>query len=323
MRNCDWEQRKLGEVSTLSSSKRIHLSDYVQSGVPFYRGSEISNGGVSGRSELFISETLYLEIKEKYGVPVEGDLLITAVGTLGNVWKVDNSTFYYKDGNLIRLSDLHGDSDYLYSYFSDNPGKKKLLDSAAGSNQKALTMVKMREITIPLPSLEEQIKIGTFFKQLDSTIALHQRKLDLLEQLKQTFLQVMFPQGEQKNPLFRFAGFSEPWEQRKVGEFLKESRIPGTDGSVAKKLTVKLWRKGVIPKEESYQGSPATNYFIRKSGQFIYGKLDFLNQAFGIVPDHLDGYESTLDSPAFDIFPIMNSIFFLEYVSRKEFYLYQ
>ena len=133
-----------------------------------------------------------MEIKEKYGVPIEGDLLITAVGTLGNVWKVDNRRFYYKDGNLIRISDLQGESDYLSSYFSDSPGKKKLLDSAAGSNQKALTMVKMREITIPFPALEEQKKIGTFFKQLEATIALHQRKLDLLKETKKGFLQKMF-----------------------------------------------------------------------------------------------------------------------------------
>ncbi|MFE7740164.1 restriction endonuclease subunit S, partial [Bacillus cereus] len=72
-----------------------------------------------------------------------------------------------------------------------------------------------------------------------------------------------------------------------------------------------------------YQGSEATKYYIRKAGQFIYGKLDFLHQAFGIIPDKLDGYESTLDSPAFDIAENLNSSFFLEHVSRKQFYLYQ
>ena len=74
---------------------------------------------------------------------------------------------------------------------------------------------------------------------------------------------------------------------------------------------------------EIYQGSEATKYYIRKAGQFIYGKLDFLHQAFGIIPDKLDGYESTLDSPAFDIAENLNSSFFLEHVSRKQFYLYQ
>ena len=126
-----------------------------------------------------------------------------------------------------------------------------------------------------------------------------------------------------KSPEIRFKGFTDDWEQRKVGEFLEESKIPGSDGSIAKKLTVKLWGKGVIPKEEIYKGSASTNYYIRKQGQFIYGKLDFLNQAFGIIPKELDGYESTLDSPAFDILQGLNAKYFLEYVSRKEFYLFQ
>ncbi|GIO02872.1 restriction endonuclease [Brevibacillus halotolerans] len=124
-------------------------------------------------------------------------------------------------------------------------------------------------------------------------------------------------------PEIRFSGYSGDWEELKIGEFLKESRISGTNGLEAKKLTVKLWGKGVIPKDEIYQGSEATKYYIRKAGQFIYGKLDFLHQAFGIIPDKLDGYESTLDSPAFDIADNLNSYFFLEYVSRKQFYLYQ
>ncbi|WP_413981581.1 restriction endonuclease subunit S (plasmid) [Leuconostoc mesenteroides] len=188
----DWEERKLGEVATLSSSKRIHLSDYVTEGIPFYRGSEISTGGITGNQELFISKEKFDEIKEKYGVPSEGDLLVTAVGTLGNLWKVDSRRFYYKDGNLIQISKMQVNSDYLLTYFTGGIGKKRLLDSAAGSNQKALTMVKMREITVDFPSEDEQQKIGSFFKQLDDTIALHQRKLDLLKEQKKGYLQKMF-----------------------------------------------------------------------------------------------------------------------------------
>ncbi|WP_439442685.1 restriction endonuclease subunit S [Listeria aquatica] len=126
-----------------------------------------------------------------------------------------------------------------------------------------------------------------------------------------------------KVPEIRFEGFTEEWEERRVGDFLTESRIKGSNGSKAKKLTVKLWRKGIVPKEEIYQGSTATQYYIRKAGQFMYGKLDFLNQAFGIVPDELNGYESTLDSPAFDIDKKMNSQFLLEYIVRERFYKYQ
>jgi type I restriction enzyme S subunit len=126
-----------------------------------------------------------------------------------------------------------------------------------------------------------------------------------------------------RKPLVRFKGFTEDWEERKVGDFLTESKIAGSNGAEANKLTVKLWSKGVVPKSEVYQGSEATQYYIRKAGQFMYGKLDFLNQAFGIVPEELNGYESTLDSPAFDFSENLNSYFFLEYVSRKSFYQYQ
>ncbi|MGH2077687.1 restriction endonuclease subunit S [Aerococcus urinaeequi] len=126
-----------------------------------------------------------------------------------------------------------------------------------------------------------------------------------------------------KAPNLRFKGFTDDWEERKLGFFLTESRNIGTNGAQAKKLTVKLWGKGVIPKSETNQGSKSTQYYVRSSGQFIYGKLDFLNQAFGIIPDNLNGYESTLDSPAFDISKNLNKIFLLEYVSRESFYQYQ
>ncbi|WP_139652419.1 restriction endonuclease subunit S [Raoultibacter phocaeensis] len=110
------------------------------------------------------------------------------------------------------------------------------------------------------------------------------------------------------------------WEQRKLGDFLTLSRTPGHTGANAKKLTVKLWGKGVVGKADSYTGSEQTQYYVRRSGQFMYGKLDFLHAAFGIVPDKLDGYESTLDSPAFDIASI-DSRFLLDSVTQEDFYL--
>lgn len=192
-----WKQQKLGEVAELSSSKRIHVSDYVPEGIPFYRGSEISAGGVSQNGELFILEELYNEIKEKYGVPIEGDLLITAVGTLGNIWKVDDRRFYYKDGNLIRLSNLKIEADYLIAYFSEGQGKLKILDSAAGSSQKALTMVKLNQVLIFVPSLPEQIAISTFFRNLDELITGQAKKIDALKLHKKGLMQGLFPSIEE------------------------------------------------------------------------------------------------------------------------------
>ncbi|HFR3267076.1 TPA: restriction endonuclease subunit S, partial [Streptococcus suis] len=175
-----------------------------------------------------------------------------------------------------------------------------------------------------IPTLPEQSAIGSFFSDLDQLITLHQRKLDDVKELKKALLQKMFPKGNGNDfPELRFPEFTDAWKQRKLGEFMKESKILGSKGDIARKLTVRLWGRGVVSKKEIYSGSSATQYYIRKSGQFIYGKLDFLNQAFGIIPPELDGYESTLDSPAFDLLKGINGQFLLEFVSRKEFYYYQ
>ena len=81
-----------------------------------------------------------------------------------------------------------------------------------------------------------------------------------------------------------------------------------------------MWGKGIVQKETIFQGSSNTKYYIRHVGQLMYGKLDFLHAAFGIVPEKLDGYESTADSPAFDIIN-GNSDFFLRTFLRRDFYL--
>jgi type I restriction enzyme, S subunit len=123
-------------------------------------------------------------------------------------------------------------------------------------------------------------------------------------------------------PKLRFPGFQgdSGWPLKKIGDYLTESRLPGSKGDVAKKITVKLRGNGVFEKNEATQGSVNTQYFQRKSGQFIYSKLDFLNQAFGIIPSHLDRYESTVDLPCFDFSGELTPAFLLEYVSRKEFF---
>ena len=125
--------------------------------------------------------------------------------------------------------------------------------------------------------------------------------------------------GKTLVPQIRFAGFTDPWEQRKVGDFLSESRVKGNTGLNSRKLTVKLWGKGVIEKND-FGGSEHTQYFIRHKGQFIYSKLDFLNSAFGVIPEKLDGYESTADLPAFDLVE-MNPHFMFFTAIQEGFYL--
>ncbi len=293
----DWEERKAKEmIKTHNFRSYLAQPNDVGNYEVIQQGDKPIAGYANGEPfEYFYDVTLF------------GDHTVS-------LFKPTKPFFIATDGVKIISAD---EFDGRYFYVTLERYKP-----ASQGYKRHFTILKNEDIWFTT-NKDEQVKIGTFFKQLDETIALHQRKLDLLKEQKKGYLQKMFPKNGEKIPELRFAGFADDWEQRKVGNFLSESKIKGSDGSVSKKLTVKLWRKGIVPKEEIYKGSSATQYYIRLAGQFMYGKLDFLNQAFGILPNELDGYESTLDSPAFDFKDGINPNFFLEYVCQENFYKYQ
>jgi type I restriction enzyme S subunit len=109
------------------------------------------------------------------------------------------------------------------------------------------------------------------------------------------------------------------WPPVKIGDLIRESRIRGSNGTNARKLTIRLYGRGIVASSDR-GGSEATNYFSRRAGQFAYSKLDCLNGAFGIIPPHLDGFETTLDLPAFDFVGAVHPAWFLKTVARPSFY---
>lgn len=204
------------------------------------------------------------------------------------------------------------DDKFRYHLWLSSPG-------GAGRNR-VLNIPEMMEYQAYLPEKPEQTRLANWFSALDELIVQHQSKLEKLQAIRLSMLEKMFPKGDEVVPKVRFKEFTGSWEKHKVGDFLTESRVIGNTGLTAKKLTVKLWGKGVVEKSDAYGGSTHTQYYVRKGGQFMYGKLDFLHAAFGIVPDSLDGYESTLDSPAFDLSGI-DGRFLLNTVIQENFYL--
>ena len=106
----------LENFAQIGSSKRVHAADYVESGVPFYRSKEIIElgNGQEPSVELFISKKQYESIKKTNGVPCKGDILMSAVGTIGKMWIVDGrKDFYYKDGNIISIHSEETNPIYL------------------------------------------------------------------------------------------------------------------------------------------------------------------------------------------------------------------
>lgn len=168
-----WNIMKLGDVCTISSSKRIFAKEYQNVGIPFYRGKEIieKNKGNDVTTELFIPPERYEEIKNKYDIPRKGDILLTSVGTLGVPWLVDEEKFYFKDGNLTWLRPKDRIlSEYLYYWLNSEEAQNQIDAKCIGSTQKALTIETLNKFQISLPSIDVQRKIVAMIRPIEEKI---------------------------------------------------------------------------------------------------------------------------------------------------------
>jgi type I restriction enzyme S subunit len=155
-----WEIDRLGNMCEISSSKRIYAHEYCEDGIPFYRGKEITekSKGNDISVELYIAEDRYNELKRKFGVPQKGDILITAVGTIGNIWVVDSDTpFYFKDGNVLWLQIKDNINPIYFKSLLYNLIDKYKESMANGCAYSALTIVNLKEMqTNKIPFVLQQ-----------------------------------------------------------------------------------------------------------------------------------------------------------------------
>ena len=173
-----WKITQLGNICDISSSKRIFASEYKTSGIPFYRGKEIiekfNKKPIS--TELFISPERFNEINNKFGVPKEGDILLTSVGTLGIPYLVGNEDFYFKDGNLTWFKQFKScNSRFLFFWFQSPFAKHQIETKSIGSTQKALTIDILKNFTIHLPPIKVQNKIVAILSSIDDKIELNNK----------------------------------------------------------------------------------------------------------------------------------------------------
>ena len=169
---------RLGDLARISSSKRIYAKEYTTSGIPFYRGKEIIelSSGHLVSNKLFISKDRFNQIRSKYDdVPEKDDVLITAVGTIGKTYLVKSRDlpFYFKDGNLIKLSKWNRQivlPEYMYYWLNSYTGKMAIKKITIGSTQQAITIRELSDIELDLPPINEQGKIAQRLSILDVKI---------------------------------------------------------------------------------------------------------------------------------------------------------
>ena len=193
----NWKEYSFKDFCDITSSKRIFYREYVKSGVPFYRSKEIiaKSSGKELNDCLYISKDRFEEIKNKYGIPINGDILITAVGTYGIPYLInEDGDFYFKDGNLIWLKNIKNTANnkFLFYWLKSEEAKNNIEKIIIGSVQKALTIDAMKNIKIKLPPLDEQKRIASILSSLDDKIELNNKTNRILEELAQTIFEEWF-----------------------------------------------------------------------------------------------------------------------------------
>lgn len=185
----------LGGLTEVGSSKRIFEKEYVSEGVSFYRTKEIVELSKGNRitTELFITKERYDEIRSEYGVPQKGDLLISAVGTIGVIWIVDGKNdFYYKDGNLLRVSATERFvPEYLKHLLEALIGAYKS-EMSSGTAYAALTISALKEMMVYDVPYAEQKQFAAFVTQTDKSKAVIQKALDKAQLLFDSLMQRYF-----------------------------------------------------------------------------------------------------------------------------------
>ena len=221
----DWEQRKLGDAVSISSG--VTGDATLQDGkYRLTRIESISQGMLNVGRLGFTNE----KPDQKYLLNL-GDILYSNINSLSHIGKVAlvDTTGIYHGMNLLRFQMRNGvDSEFLFQRLNTMPMKNWAVSHANPAvSQASINQTELSKQPISSPTLTEQQQIGNFFKEIDNTIALHQRKLDLLKEQKKGFLQKMFPKNGAKVPELRFAGFADDWEERKLSDISDVTKLAG------------------------------------------------------------------------------------------------
>ncbi|MGM8139287.1 restriction endonuclease subunit S [Enterococcus italicus] len=286
----EWEERKFKDIiEKLTGGASIKPSDYLEEGIRTIPKGAVNSTGLADLSgSKYISEEFYESNKSSH---VSTNNLVTSLRDLvpsapnmGRIVRIagEDEDFLMPQG-VYKLELFDGmDEEFLIAFSNSDKYRKIISSEKNGSTQVHIRNGEFLNIDIKLPFSEEQKQIGSFFKQLDNSIALHQRKLDLLKEQKKGYLQKMFPKNGAKVPELRFAGFAGDWEERKLGDTLTElksglSRMLSNndiglpvvranninDGQFNIDSDVKYWYVN------DPQGANTVNYLIRKNDILI------------------------------------------------------
>ena len=234
----DWEQRKLGDITTNIGSGKTPkggAAAYKDDGIALIRSQNVNGDRVDLSDVVFIDEQTDEDMKNSR--VLKGDVLLNITGA-----SIGRSAVFTRELRanvnqhvcIIRTKGSDASPEFIQLNIISSNGQNQIDSFQAGGGREGLNFHQIGKMEFLYPGIEEQQKIGQYFANLDHLITLHQRKYDETKTLKKYMLQKMFPQNGEKVPEIRFDGFTEDWEQRKLGEVceIKDSaRIPNSEWS--------------------------------------------------------------------------------------------
>lgn len=267
----DWEQRKLASMTNYKNGKGHEDKQSTIGKLELINLNSISISGGLKHSGKFIDEADDTLQKDDLV------MILSDVGhgdLLGRVALIpEDDRFVLNQRVALLRPNATADPQFLFSYI--NAHQYYFKAQGAGMSQLNISKGSVENFISFVPIIEEQKKIGTFFKQIDNTITLHQRKLDLLKETKKGFLQKMFPKNGAKVPEIRFPGFTEDWEQRKLGEVVERVTRKNKKLESIRPLTISA-QEGLIDQNEFFNKTVASRdvsgYYLVKKGEFAYNK---------------------------------------------------
>ena len=314
----DWEQRKLGELGTLKNGMNFS-KDAMGHGYAFVNLQNIFGNSVVDVQNLGLAEASEKQLME-YSL-LKGDVLfvrssvkLEGVGEAALVPENLKDTTY--SGFIIRFRDEYGLNDNFKRYvFGTKKVRDQIMAQATNSANKNISQTVLENLTFDISSYEEQKKIGEYFKHLDHLITLHQRKCDEVKQLKKFMLQKMFPKNGKLIPKIRFAGFTDDWEQRKLGEVC--TRVQGNDGRMELPTLTISAGNGWMRQEDRFSsniaGKEQKNYTLLRKGELSYNHGNSKLAKYGAVFS-LQTYEEALVPRVYHSFKVIKgNADFVEY----------
>lgn len=286
----DWEQRKLGGIYSKIRNAFVGTATpyYVTQGHFYLESNNVKNGKINRNTEVYINDAFYHRQKENW--LHTGDIVVVQSGHVGHSAVIPPELNNTAAHALIIIANPTESVDpyFVNNYLQTARARRDIMNITTGNTIQHILASEMKKFQVTLPQFDEQKKISELIMLFDDAIALHQRKQSLLEKLKQGYLQKLFPQKGQRQPELRFSGFTDDWEQRKLGN-ITESFSGGTPS-----VTNSAFYGGAIPFIRSAEIHSDTTELsiteeaIKSSSAKMVHKGDILYALYGATSGQTD-----------------------------------